>query len=709
MTIRRFAKLLFGALFLMAAITALLILHAAKKRRVLVETQQRRFLSHQLAEELRQSSDDLTRFARLYVVTGDPKYEQDYRDVIAIRNGTKPRPEHYERIYWDLYIDLGHPPRPATAPVSLLALMQEAGFTDQELAKLREAEDRSNALVHTEETAMHALKGQYPDEAGGFTKKGPPDQAMAIRLMNDAAYNHEKALIMQPIDEFMAMVEDRSASDIQQFNKETAFQFRILEAFLGIFTALVVLAYPLVRNRVLLPVSDLQQRTRLMAADIDNLAAVTKQVAQGDLSKSFTVSATPIGSIGKDEIGDLSRLHDSMIGHLQETGASIAEMTVELKLASERRFRALFENSLVAVYIIQDGRITEVNPAAARMFGYEPDEAVGLDPLVLIQPDDREFVAQKIRQRLSGEKESDRYEFRALRKNGETIYVEAISLKLVDLSGQPAILGNAVDITSRKRAEEQLRLTQFSLDHASDPVFWLDREGRIAYANEAACESLGRSREELQSLSIPDIDPSKSASSWKPIWERIKAEGWSTFETRHQRQDGGVFPVEVTSNYVEFGNKEYLFAFARDITERKKAEEAIREKVARLKEAEQIAHFGSASMDLATDTTIWSDELNRIVGRDPNLPPPSRAERAAIYSPESWERLEKAAQAHNANWRTLRPGTGSGPGWIGTRRQGACLAALLQKMKQAALSRGSLARCKDITERKQAEENLEAY
>jgi two-component system sensor histidine kinase/response regulator len=704
MTIRRFAKLLFGALVLMATITALLILNAANKRRVLVEIQQKHFLSYQLAEELRQSSDDLTRFARLYVVTGDPQYEHDYRDVIAIRNGTMPRPENYERIYWDLVIDLGHSPRPATAPVSLLNLMQQAGFTDQELAKLRQAEDRSNALVQTEEIAMHAMKGQYLDKSGGFSKQGTPDKALAIRLMNDAAYNHQKALIMQPIDEFMAMVEDRSASDLQRFNKETAFQFRILESFLGIFTGLVVLAYPLVRQRVLLPVSDLQERTRLMAADIDNLAAVTKQVAKGDLSRSFSVSASPIGSTSKDEIGDLSRLHDTMIGHLQETGASIAEMTAELNQANERRFRALFENSLVAIYIIQDGRISEVNPAAARMFGYEPDEAVGLDPLVLIQPDDREFVAQKIRQRLSGEKESDQYEFRALRKNGECIYVEAIS-KLVDLSGQPAIIGNAVDITSRKRAEEQLRLTQFSLDHASDPVFWLDREGRIVYANEAACKSLGRSREELQSLSIPDIDPNMPVESWKPTWENIKAEGWATFESCHRAKDGRVFPVEVTSNYVEFGEKEYLFAFARDITERKKAEEAIRENVARLKEAEQIAHFGSASMDLATGTTIWSDELNRIVGRDPNLPPPSRAERAAIYSPESWERLEKAAR------RTLQTGE---PYDLelevvrldGTRRQAhARGAAAKDEAGRVVRLYGTL---QDITERKQAEENLEA-
>jgi PAS domain S-box-containing protein len=527
---------------------------------------------------------------------------------------------------------------------------------------------------------------------------------MAIRMMNDAAYNHQKALIMQPIDEFMAMVEERSEAELQQFHDETVFHFQILESLLVIFAGLVVFSYPMVRRRVLSPVSDLQQRTRLMAADIDNLAAITKQVAQGDLSKSFTVSAKPMGSTGQDEIGELSRLHDSMIVHLQETGASIAEMTAELNRANERRFRALFENSLTAIYIIQDGCITEVNPAMAKMFGYEPGDAVGMDALAFVHPEDRKLVAGKMRQRVSGEKESDQYEFRGVRKDGEIIYVEAMS-KLVDLSGRPAIIGNAVEITGRKHAEEQLRLTQFSLDHASDPVFWVDAQARIVYANEAACRALGYSRDQLLLLSIPDIDPDRHAETWRTLWERIKAEGWLSFETRHRTKDGRVFPVEVTSNYLEFGEKEYLFAFARDITERKKAEEAIRESVSRLKEAEQIAHFGSASWELDTDTTIWSDELLRIVGRDPNLPPPNRAERAAVYSAESWARLNEAVRSalqtgepYDLELEVVRPD--------GTRRQThARGAAARDESGRIIRLNGTL---QDITERKEADQNLEA-
>jgi PAS domain S-box-containing protein len=132
--------------------------------------------------------------------------------------------------------------------------------------------------------------------------------------------------------------------------------------------------------------------------------------------------------------------------------------------------------------------------------------------------------------------------------------------------------GIVEDITEHKRAEEALRLTQFSVEHASDAVFWMDPQGRILYVNEAACRSLGRSHEELLSLSIPEIDPLVRKNGWGKSWAAVKARGSAVLETQHQTKQGRVFPVEVTANYLEFGGKEYSFSFARDITERKQAE-----------------------------------------------------------------------------------------------------------------------------------------
>jgi PAS domain S-box-containing protein len=138
-----------------------------------------------------------------------------------------------------------------------------------------------------------------------------------------------------------------------------------------------------------------------------------------------------------------------------------------------------------------------------------------------------------------------------------------------------SVAHNLAQFIERKGAEEELRLTQFSMEHASDSIFWMDPQGRIVYVNEAACRTLERSREELLSLSIPDIDPNLSPRDWGVAWEKVKVLGSLTLETCHQTKRGRVFPVEVTSNYIEFRGKEYSSAFARDITERKRAEQQI--------------------------------------------------------------------------------------------------------------------------------------
>jgi len=175
----------------------------------------RRFESYKLADELRQSSDDLTRLARTYVVTGDPVYEQYFHDVLAIRNGEKPRPENYEGIYWDFVVASGEKPTPDGKPVSLQNLMREMNFTAEEFAKLEESRVRSDALVRLEETAMHAVKGKFDDGSGSFTIVKEPDPEMARQIMHGEEYHGAKAGIMEPIGEFLAMLDARTARELQ--------------------------------------------------------------------------------------------------------------------------------------------------------------------------------------------------------------------------------------------------------------------------------------------------------------------------------------------------------------------------------------------------------------------------------------------------------------------------------------------------------------
>ena len=140
-----------------------------------------RHSSYLLADELRQSSDDLTRLARTYVVSGDTKWEQQYFEILDIRNGKKPRPAQYEKIYWDFKAAGVTPPRGMGKTAPLADLMKQAGFTDAEFAKLKEGANNSDDLVKTETVAMNMVKGQFDDGNGGFTTAGAPDLEQARR------------------------------------------------------------------------------------------------------------------------------------------------------------------------------------------------------------------------------------------------------------------------------------------------------------------------------------------------------------------------------------------------------------------------------------------------------------------------------------------------------------------------------------------------
>ena len=151
----------------------------------------------------------------------------------------------------------------------------------------------------------------------------------------------------------------------------------------------------------------------------------------------------------------------------------------------------------------------------------------------------------------------------------------------------------------RKRAEEELRLTQFSVENALDAVLWTDSSGRFLYVNEAACHLLNCSREELLSLSVPEVDVDVSRERWPSIWEALKLHGSHHLESRMHTKQGSVFPVEVTGKYLKFGDQEYSFSFVRDITERKVAEEALRASEQRYRRfvEENAAGFARSTKD----------------------------------------------------------------------------------------------------------------
>ena len=214
MSIRKILSLFFVILVVELVALALVLSLIVAGQRGLAETETRRYQAYKLADELRQSSDNLTRMARTYVATGDSAFEQHFRDILAIRDGKKPRPRNYDRIHWDFVVAGKETPTEAGPAISLSDRMATLNLTSEELEELRLAKANSDALVSLENEAMNAVKGLFDDGSQGYTVRRTPDLDLARSIMFGNDYHAAKAAIMRPIDNFLVSLENRMNSAV---------------------------------------------------------------------------------------------------------------------------------------------------------------------------------------------------------------------------------------------------------------------------------------------------------------------------------------------------------------------------------------------------------------------------------------------------------------------------------------------------------------
>jgi signal transduction histidine kinase len=272
------------------------------------EAERQKHRSLQLANELFRSSEDLTRMARTYAVTGDPAYEHNFFAILDIRNGIRPRPRDYPIAY--AHLENADATGAKGNAISLMELMRREGFSERELNLLRQSQESSDNLVNLEKQAFAAMKGLCKDQQGNFNVPCPSRRNFAIGLLFGKRYEAEKIRIMVPINQFMLELDTRTRATLSNLQLKFEQQILLILAVLCIALFFAALATLYTRRNILRP--------------LDSLRRQASDIAQGNYSTRCDIST-------RNEIAELGTGFNSMAEAIEHEVTKLRQVEESLR------------------------------------------------------------------------------------------------------------------------------------------------------------------------------------------------------------------------------------------------------------------------------------------------------------------------------------------------------------------------------------------
>lgn len=368
---------------------------------------------------------------------------------------------------------------------------------------------------------------------------------------------------------------------------------------------------------------------------------------------------------------------------------------------ARERVQITFNSSPHAEIIsrLSDGYITDINNAFTKLTGYTQENSVGHTTMSLnlwIDMEDRKSYINE----LTSKGLCESYEAQFRKKDGSE-FTGSLSAGLTTIQGVQHVVATLLDITGRKQIERKndvlMRRHQALMKSALEGIHIMDIEGNIVEANETFCRMLGYTREEAEKLNVSDWDAQWSREQLMERFTMLMYVDGALFESRHRRKDGTLIDVEISTTGISLEGQQFLYASSRDISERKNTEQELRESEGKLRMLMDNAADAVFVADPATECLLYfNDRFESLLGYS----------RAELLGNNMYELVTPGFRdIYRQRFHSIVESGGVSTREIRLNRKDGGHASF--EMNAVVLPDGTVyGSCRDITERKRADEDL---